>query len=298
MPFIELFGHSMHYEERGSGDPILLLHGNPSSGYSWRKVMPDLAKHGRVIAIDHMGFGQSAKPEIEYSFFQHAAFLEEFIDKMALKNITLVIQDWGSALGFDYAARHEDNVRGIMFYEAIIKPYTTWAEFPKSDPNDQSRVLFQEMRQGDKDGPGWKLNVEQNVFITQLLPRLLDVQLPADEMAEYQKPFEKPEWRVPIWRFPKEIPIAGDPADVAVTVGKYTAAMMRSNLPKLLIWSSTGATLVEEHFEWLQRNFKKLSIVKLNSGVHFFQESNVNEFLRAFTEWFTREVSPGEDIGV
>jgi haloalkane dehalogenase len=286
MPSIELFGHKMHYEERGSGDPILALHGNPSSGYSWRKVMPELAKHGRAIAIDHMGFGQSDKPSIEYSFFQHATFLEEFIEQKGLKNITLIIQDWGSALGFDYAARHEDNVRGIMFYEAIIKPYTTWAEFPKSDPNDPSRGLFQQMRQGDKGGPGWQLNVEQNVFITRLLPSLLGVRLPAREMAEYQKPFEKPEWRVPIWRFPKEIPIAGDPADVAVTVGKYTAAMMRSDKPKLTLYSKNGATAVEEHVEWLRRNFKNLTVVELKSGVHFFQESNVDEFLEAFTTWF------------
>src|SRR3981081_264398 len=119
MATIELFGHAMHYEEQGRGKPILLLHGNPSSGYSWRKVMPTLARWGRAIAIDHMGFGESNKPEIEYSFFQHATFLEEFIRRMRLADITLIIQDWGSALGFDYAARHEANVRGIMFFESI-----------------------------------------------------------------------------------------------------------------------------------------------------------------------------------
>ncbi|MCA1593783.1 MAG: haloalkane dehalogenase [Acidobacteria bacterium] len=288
MPFIELFGHKMHYEEQGSGNAILLLHGNPSSGYSWRKVMPALAKYGRAIAIDHMGFGKSDKPHIEYSFFQHATFLEKFIEKMGLKNITLIIQDWGSALGFDYAARHEDNVRGIMFYEAIIKPFNTWAEFPKTDADDKSRDLFRAMRQGGKGGPGWKLNVEENVFITQLLPNLLAIPLPEAEMDEYRKPFKKPEWRIPIWRFVKEIPIAGDPADMTVTVGKYSAAMTRSNLPKLLIWSSSGATLGQEHVEWLRQNFRNLTIVRIGSGVHFFQDSNVNEFLQAFAEWFKK----------
>jgi haloalkane dehalogenase len=288
MSFINLFGHKMHYREQGSGNPILLLHGNPSSSYSWRKVMGGLAECGRVIAVDHMGFGKSDKPPIEYSFFQHAAFLEEFIDRMALKNITLIIQDWGSALGFDYAARHENNVRGIMFYEAIIKPYDSWAEFPKMDPNDQSRDLFKAMREGEKGGPGWKLTVEQNVFITQLLPHLVSVQLPESEMEEYRRPFKKPEWRIPIWRFPKEIPIAGEPADMAVTVAKYSTAMCRSNLPKLLIWSSSGATIVEEHVEWLSRNFKNLKIVKFTSGVHFFQESNPAEFVMAFKDWFSR----------
>lgn len=288
MPFIKLFGHNMYYQQQGIGDPILLLHGNPSSSFSWRKVMPVLAKYGRVIAVDHMGFGKSDKPAIEYSFFQLATFLQEFIDKMELRNITLVIQDWGSALGFDYAARHGENVRGIMFYEAIIKPYDSWDTFPKSDPNDQARELFRTMRQGDKDGPGWQLNVNQNAFINQLLPNLLAVQLSAAEMEEYRKPFKKPEWRVPIWRLPKDIPIAGEPADMAVTVGRYAAAMVKSNHPKLLIWSSNGATVVEEHVEWVRRNFKNITIVRLSSGVHFFQESNVDEFLQAFTQWFTR----------
>src|SRR5262249_23623741 len=147
MAHIELFGHKMHFVEQGSGNPILLLHGNPSSGYSWRKVMPTLARYGRAIAIDHMGFGESAKPNIDYSFYQHSAFLEEFIDRLRLTNITLIIQDWGSALGFDYAARHESNVRGIMFFESIIRPYKSWAVFPSSNPNDPSRGLFQTMRQ-------------------------------------------------------------------------------------------------------------------------------------------------------
>lgn len=286
MATIELFGHKMHYEEQGSGRPILLLHGNPSSGYSWRKVMPTLARWGRAIAIDHMGFGESDKPAIEYSFFQHATFLDEFVRRLHLTDITLIIQDWGSALGFDYAARHEANVRGIMFFESIIKPYDSWAVFPSSDPHDASRDLFQRMREGDRGGPGWELNVIQNVFITQLLPRLLNVKLPQSEMAHYTKPFDEPEWRVPIWRLPKDDPIAGDPPDMVATVEKYSNAMKRSNLPKLLIWSATGATLIEEHVEWLRQNFRNLTVVKLSSGVHFFQESNSDEFLQAFTNWF------------
>jgi haloalkane dehalogenase len=288
LAFIDIFGQKMHYEEQGNGKPVLMVHGNPSSGYSFRKVMPSIAKLGRAIAIDHMGFGESGKPNIEYSYFQHTAFFEEFIDRMALRDITLIIQDWGSAIGFDYAARHQNNVRGIMFYESIIKPYASWDEFPKSDLNDPTRSLFQQMRMGDKGGPGWRLNVDQNIFITQLLPNLLDVKLPDDQMEHYRAPFRKPEWRIPIWRFPKEIPIADEPADVCATVASYSKVIGGSNIPKLLIWSSSGATLVEEHVEWLKQNFRCLTIVQLASGVHFFQESNVDEFVQAFADWFVK----------
>jgi haloalkane dehalogenase len=278
----------MHYVDSGSGRPILLLHGNPSSAFSWRKVIPRLTQFGRVLAVDHMGFGKSAKPEIEYSFFQHATFLEEFIRIAGLKDIILVIQDWGSALGFDYAARHLHNVRGIMFFESIIRPYSSWNVFPSSDPNDTSRELFKKMKQGDRGGPGWQLNVDQNVFITQLLPHLLDTKLPQSEMAEYEAPFAKPEWRIPIWRLPKDDPIDGDPADVAVTVARYSLTVGNSKMPKLLIWSPRGATLIQEHVDWLQKNFQNLSVVQLKSGVHFFQESNADEFLAAFGQWFQR----------
>ena len=287
MPYIDLFGYKMHYEEQGSGEPdpaaarqsfvrLLMAEGDARASQAWPGY-----RH-RSHGLRPIGLSQT----IEYSFFQHATFLEEFIDQKALKNITLIIQDWGSALGFDYAARHEDNVRGIMFYEAIIKPYATWAEFPKSDPNDPSRNLFQDMRQGDKDGPGWELNVGQNVFITSFCRGCLTSSYPQTRWPNTRSPSRSLSGgsRSGVSRRSSPSPAI---QPTSVTVGKYTATMMRSNLPKLLIWSSTGATLVEEHVQWLQRHFKNLSIVKLNSGVHFFQESNIDEFLQAFTAWFT-----------
>ena len=156
MPKIDLYGSQMHYVEQGSGDPILFLHGNPSSSFSWRKVIPLLADIGRCVAPDHMGFGKSDKPKISYSFYNLSDYLDAFIDRLNLRNITLVIQDWGSPLGFDYFARHQSNVCGIVYFEAIIKPFDSWNDFPAKDADPQSRQLFREFRTGEENGVGWK----------------------------------------------------------------------------------------------------------------------------------------------
>jgi len=288
VPKIDLYGSQMHYVDEGSGDPLLFLHGNPSSSFSWRKVIPRLSGMARCIAPDHMGFGRSDKPKISYSFFNLSDYLEAFIERLNLRNITLVIQDWGSPLGFDYFARHLSNVSGIVYFEAIVKPFASWDDFPAKDANPQSRQLFREFRTGDENGPGWKLIVEQNMFIKALLPNLLGVPLSPQEMAEYEKPFERPEWRVPMWRLPKDIPIENNPPDVAVTVQRYTDALRASDTPKLLIYSRTGITLRQDAVEWSRSNLRNLTVRELSGGNHFFQESHPIEFAEAIRDWYQR----------
>jgi haloalkane dehalogenase len=303
MPVIPIYGVNIHYEDCGEGDPILLLHGNPSSSYSWRKVIPELADLGRCVAPSLVGFGESGKPgNIPYSFFNHAAYLEKFIETLDLQRITLVIQDWGSALGFDYARRHEDQIDGIVFFEAIIRPFPSWDDFPRKGP-DPARQTFQQFRTGlhpgqdngtTPGGAGWKAIVEQSLFIEKLLPRLLDVTLPKDEMDHYTKPFEQLEWRIPILRFVNEIPIEGKPADMTATVGRYSEWFRRARLPFLLLWSKTGATLVEEHVEWCRNQFqnRNLTVHQMEGGVHFFQESHPYEFVETIKEWW-HNTGPG-----
>jgi haloalkane dehalogenase len=301
---INVYGSSLEYFDTnpsGAAHTIIFLHGNPALCYCWRKVIPPLANYGRCVAPSLVGFGNSAKPNnIPYSFFNHAAYLEEFIDLLGIKeNITLVIQDWGSALGFDYASRHEDRIKGVVFFEAILRPYPSWDVFPKSGP-DPARATFQGFRTGlnpphdnglTPGSPGWKAIIENSVFINNLLPGLLAVTLPPDEMEHYTAPFSPPyppESRIPILRFVNEIPIEGKPADMTATVGRYSSWFSETGLPFLLMWSKKGATLVYEHVEWCRAHFRSanLTVHEMTGGVHFFQESNPEEFVRTIERWW------------
>ena len=194
--YVTILGSRMHYIEQGSGDPILLLHGNPTSSYLWRNVIPHLSPLGRVIAPDLIGYGKSDKPDyIQYSWFDQVRYIEEFIRVMRLKNITLVLHDHGSAIGFHYAMGHQRNVRAIAFFEAIVRPFT-WDNF--SSP--EFRALFQAFRTGGVGGIGWQMIVDQNVFIEQLLPLASGRPLSEAEMSHYREPFLDPPSRAPIWR--------------------------------------------------------------------------------------------------
>jgi len=188
----------MHYIDEGSGDPILFLHGNPTSCYLWRNIVPHLSTLGRCIALDLIGMGQSDKPDIEYRFFEHVQYVEGFIEKMKLESLTLVIHDWGSALGFHYAMRHENNVQGLAFMEAFLGPLD-WDRFPP--PKDE---LFRKFRTPDV---GWDLIVNQNFFVEKMLPGSVVRKLTNEELQHYREPYPTLESRKPIWRWPNELPI-------------------------------------------------------------------------------------------
>lgn len=301
--YMNVYGERVEYYDTGPEerrDAMLFLHGNPSSCYSWRKVIPPLSRLARCVAPSLVGFGGSSKPEIPYSFANHAHYLEKFIETLGLERLTLVIQDWGSALGFDYAMRHENRIDGVVFFEAILRPYESWDVFPKKGP-DPSRDLFKKFRTGDlaPGGVGWGLIVDQNVFVgppvhsdfkEALLDHLLAVPLPPDEKAHYTRPFERPESRFPVLRFTNEIPIEGHPADVTTAVGRYSARLGRSELPFLLLYSKTGATLVEEHVQWCRGHFKHLTVHQLErpGGSHYFQESHPEELVRTVENWWCK----------
>jgi haloalkane dehalogenase len=200
--FVEVEGSRMHYVEEGSGDPVLFLHGNPTSSYLWRNIIPYAARVGRAVAPDLIGMGRSDKPDIDYSFFDHVRYVDGFIDALDLRDITFVVHDWGSALGFHYARRHERNVKGIAFMEAILRPYT-WNDWP-----EQARGLFQAFRTPET---GWDLIANRNVFVEDVLPGSVVRKLTDEEMDRYRAPFPTPESRKPVWRWPNEIPVDGQP---------------------------------------------------------------------------------------
>jgi haloalkane dehalogenase len=279
--YVEVFGSKMHYIDEGSGETILFLHGNPTWSYLWRNVIPHLTPYARCVAPDLIGFGKSDKPDIEYRWFDHVKYLEGFIERMGLRNITLALHDQGSGLGFHYAMRHESNVRGIAFFEAIVRPFP-WEEY--STP--EFRELFRLFRAGGVGSEGWKMIVEGNFFIEQLLPQAAGRPLSEAEMNFYREPFRDPKSRVPIWRFPRETPIGGEPKDVWEAVSEYSDRLQKSRLPKLMLYATPGALLTKENVEWCKRNISNLESVFIGPGSHFLQESSPHRIGREIARWY------------
>jgi len=276
--YVEVEGSRLHYVEDGVGDPVLFLHGNPTSSYLWRNVIPHVSPHARAIALDLIGMGKSDKPDIEYRFFDHVKYVEGFIETMGLENVTLVVHDWGSALGFYYSMRHADNIKGIAFMEAILVPVPNWDAFPEG-----ARDLFQSFRTPDV---GWDLIVNQNVFVEQVLPGAVVRQLTEEEMERYREPYLDPPSRKPVWRWPNEIPIEGQPADVVEAVTAYNAWLQETGIPKLLIYVSPGALIQAPLVEWVKTTLPNLDSVDAGAGIHFVQEDHPHVIGKAIAEWY------------
>ena len=253
--YVEVLGSKMHYIDVGEGDPILFIHGNPTSSYLWRNIIPYVEPYGRAIAVDLIGMGKSDKPDIGYRFVDHAKYLEAFIEKLNLKNITLVVHDWGSALGFNYAMRHEDNVKGIAFMEAFLRPLT-WDGFAEN-----AKEIFQNIRTPEL---GYDLVVNKNIFVEQLLPGAILRNLTEEEMNHYREPYEMVESRIPVWVWPNEIPIDGNPADVHKIVTDYNQWLQETGTPKLLFYANPGGLINASMVDWSEANLKNLETVDLS----------------------------------
>jgi len=275
--FVEVEGSKMHYVEEGAGDPVLFLHGDPTSSYLWRNVIPHVSPMARCIAPDLIGMGKSDKPDLEYRFVDHSRYVDGFIEALGLRNITFVIHDWGSALGFHYARRHEENVKGLAFMEAIVRP-TTWAEFP-----EQFRQMFQALR---TPGVSEKMILEQNFMVEGLLPGAVLRKLTDEEMDRYREPYPDPASRKPIWRWPNEVPIDGEPADVTEIVQAYSDWFGKSDLPKLLLYAQPGAAVTQSVVEWCRQNMRNLKGVDIGAGSHFVQEDQPHAIGEAIAEWY------------
>lgn len=275
--FVDVLDSRMHYVESGVGDPILFLHGNPTSSYLWRNVMPHLTPVARCIAPDLIGMGRSDKPPLEYRLADHVRYVDGFIEALGLRRVTLVVHDWGSALGFHYARRHEANVKGIAFMEAVVRPLT-WDEWPHT-----VRPLFQQFRTPEV---GWDLIVNKNVFVEQVLPGAVRRRLTPVEMERYREPFLDSTARKPVWRWPNEIPVDGEPADVVDLVQAYADWLGRSDVPKLLMHADPGAILRADLVDWCEQHMRALTSVDIGPGLHFVQEDRPHEIGRAIRAWY------------
>lgn len=278
--FVEVEGSNIHYIDEGEGDPILFLHGNPTSSYLWRNVIPHLSSLGRCIAPDLIGMGKSDKPDSEYRFFDHYKYIHGFIEKLNLKNITFVIHDWGSAFGFYYSMKNEENVKGIAFMEAILAPVKSWSDFPKD-----ARLMFKLFH---TPVIGWFLIGYLNVFIEKVLPMTIVRKLSKEEMDYYREPYLSVKHRLPLWRWPNEIPIEGKPEDVNLAVATYNRWLKKTELPKLLLYAHPGALISEKSVVWCKQHLKNLTTADVGRGIHFIQEDNPHLIGRELAKWYSK----------
>jgi haloalkane dehalogenase len=277
---IEVLGSKLAYVDVGSGDPIVFLHGNPTSSYLWRNIIPHLEGVGRCIAPDLIGHGDSDKLEDSgpdrYRFVEHRRYLDALLEALGVeRNVTFVMHDWGSGLGFDWANRHRDAMRGIAYMEAIVRPIANWDEWP-----DAARKLFQALR----SPAGEQMILEKNIFVENILPGSVLRKLTAAEMAVYRRPFEEPgEGRRPTLTWPRQIPIGGEPDDVTAIARDYSAWLAESDLPKLFVNAEPGAILTGATREFC-RSWPNQTEVTV-AGNHFVQEDSPDEIGQAIASW-------------
>ena len=279
---VDVLDARIAYHERGEGAPVLFLHGNPTSSYLWRDVIPELEGYGRLIAPDLIGMGDSAKlphPGADtYRFTTHRKYLEAFIDAVigAKESIVLVVHDWGSALGFDWANHHRDRIRGIAYMEAIVRPVASWDEWSAS-----ATPIFQ----GFRSDKGETMILERNMFIERVLPGSILRKLTEAEMTEYRRPFLQAPDRWPMLTWPRQIPIAGEPAEVVRIAADYSQWMAQNDLPKLFVNAEPGAILIGAPRDFC-RGWKNQTEVTV-AGSHFIQEDSGPAIGRAVAAWMT-----------
>ncbi|MEU7835362.1 haloalkane dehalogenase [Nonomuraea sp. NPDC049129] len=253
MAFLDILDSTLHYRESGAGAPIVFLHGNPTSSHLWREVMPAVGP-GRLLAPDLIGMGESGKPDIDYTFADHARFLDAWFDALDLQDVVLVGHDWGGALAFDWATRHPGRVRGIAFTETIVKPMT-WEEFPEG-----GRELFRAIK---TEGVGEAMILDDNAFLEQGLPGTVATPISQGDLDVYGKPYPTRESRRPLLQWPRAMPLGGEPADVVARVEAYDRWLAAStDVPKLLLTFAPGpgAMMHEDMIAWCAANMAALEI--------------------------------------
>jgi haloalkane dehalogenase len=277
---VDVLGARMAYHERGEGTPVLFLHGNPTSSYLWRDVIPELTGLGRLIAPDLIGMGDSAKlpnpgPNT-YRFTTHRHYLGAFIDAVIgpAESLVLVVHDWGSALGFDWANHHRGRVRGIAYMEGIVRPVASWDEWSAA-----ATPIFQ----GFRSDKGEAMILERNMFIERVLPGSVLRKLTEAEMTEYRRPFLQAQDRWPTLTWPRQIPIAGEPADVVQICAAYSQWMAENDIPKLFVNAEPGAILIGAPRDFC-RSWKNQTEVTV-PGSHFIQEDSGPAIGRAVAGW-------------
>jgi haloalkane dehalogenase len=276
--YIEVHGSRMHYIDVGQGEPVLFLHGNPTSSYLWRNIIPHVSGQARCIAPDLIGMGKSDHPDIPYRYDDHYRYVSGFIDALDLKSkVTLVIHDWGSGLGFRWAHDHEDQVRAIAFMESIVSTLE-WKDMPSD-----FRMAFRVMR---TPGLGWLMISVANMFVKKMLPDATHRDLSSEAQAYYASAFPTVASRKALRQWPREVPIAGKPADNVAVIESYREWLTRTELPKLLFHADPGALIDAEAVAWCRENLSNLQTVDIGDGIHFVQEDNPDLIGSELAKWY------------
>lgn len=275
---VSVLDTEISYVDTGSGEPVVFLHGNPTSSYLWRNIIPHIEGESRCLAPDLVGMGDSGKaPDGSYRFVDHARYLDAWFEALGMENVTLVVHDWGSGLGFHWAHRHPERVRGIVYMEAIVRP-VSWDDWP-----EQASDIFRAMRSPD----GEEMVLEKNVFVERILPSSIIRDLTEEEMNVYRRPYLEPgKSRRPTLTWPREIPLDGDPEDVVEIVGDYAGWLSESEVPKLFINAEPGVILTGPQREFCRSwpNQEEITV----SGAHFVQEDSPHEIGEAIASFVTK----------
>jgi haloalkane dehalogenase len=276
--YIEVHGSRMHYIDVGQGEPVLFLHGNPTSSYLWRNIIPHVSSQARCIAPDLIGMGKSDHPDIPYRYDDHYRYVSGFIEALDLKSkVTLVIHDWGSGLGFRWAHDHEDQVRAIAFMESIVSTLE-WKDMPSD-----FRMAFRVMR---TPVLGWLMISVANMFVKKMLPDATHRDLSSEAQAYYASAFPTVASRKALRQWPREVPIAGKPADNVAVIEAYREWLTRTELPKLLFHADPGALIDAEAVAWCRENLSNLQTVDIGDGLHFVQEDNPDLIGSELAKWY------------
>lgn len=278
VPVLDSF---MAYREAGTGSPIVFLHGNPTSSHVWREVIPRLSSRHRCLAPDLIGMGDSGKPDISYRFMDHARYLDAWFSALDLRDVVLVGYDWGGVLALDWARRHPDRVRSVVVFETFLRPMH-WSDWPP-----QGEQLFRALR---TPGVGEKLVLEQNEFLARSLANGVLSGLAESDRRVYYAPYPEPASRRPLLQWPREIPIDGEPADVAAVIERYDAwlASPAAKPALLLTFGDTGLS-APKIVDWVRNSLRAVEIVPLGRAGHHAPEDAPEEIAQAIGRWLEQQ---------
>ncbi len=287
---VHVGGGHMHYVAAGEGEPVVFLHGNPTSSYLWRRVIPRVATQARCIAPDLMGMGCSDPPRTGHRFDDHYTYLRAFIDALGLETVTFVGHDWGGSLAFRYLSERPEQVRGLAFMEVMLEALT-WAEMPLD-----FRFGFRLMR---TPGVGWLMLSVANLFVNAVLPMATKRRLPAATMRRYRASYPSVASRRAVRQWPCEVPLDGRPADNAATFAAYAQALQQSRIPKLLCYASPGAVIGQRRRQWAEANLPNLTSAYMGEGIHVLPEEHPEAIGDAVASWYQTRVAAtdGRDQG-